>query len=299
MHVEGGVRYCLDPTRVMFSSGNVGERMHFHTNVDASGQVVVDMFAGIGYFTLPLACSMLGRPACIHALELNPVSAAYLVRGAAANHVAGIVSVRQGDNREGYLERCADRVLMGYIPTPRSFVPRALQLLRWPQGGVVHYHYTATEEEANTLPLCHFEQPVFRVRMLARRTVKSYAPRVWHYVADLECVPIVVVAMEQEGLTGVGALAAAVGSMSLAEAAQVRPTPWRPALFFSKPASSTAVGRATGTVHCGLFGCREGGRSVEAAPRPAHGPRPRCAPRRRQGPARGGEVVRHGQPGTR
>ncbi|MGQ0796263.1 MAG: hypothetical protein ACT4OI_00125, partial [Methanobacteriota archaeon] len=54
VHVEGGVRFKLDLARVMFSSGNVAERGRTADAVRA-GDVVVDLFAGIGYFALPIA----------------------------------------------------------------------------------------------------------------------------------------------------------------------------------------------------------------------------------------------------
>ncbi|PWU84734.1 hypothetical protein C4B63_206g3 [Trypanosoma cruzi] len=67
-HVENGIRYSFDVCKVMFCSGNGTERMHFAT-IEARDEVVVDMFAGIGYFTLPLA--VFGFVKVIHALEKN------------------------------------------------------------------------------------------------------------------------------------------------------------------------------------------------------------------------------------
>ena len=46
--------YKLDPLKVMFSSGNVDEKQRM-AHLDCRGETVVDMFAGIGYFTMPLA----------------------------------------------------------------------------------------------------------------------------------------------------------------------------------------------------------------------------------------------------
>ena len=66
-----GVKFWLDVTKVMFSSGNITER-HRIGNIDMTGECVVDAFAGIGYYTLP----MLVRSKAMHvyACELNPNS---------------------------------------------------------------------------------------------------------------------------------------------------------------------------------------------------------------------------------
>ena len=52
-HRENGVLYCLDACLCMFSSGNVTERMRMG-RLQSCGEIVVDMFAGIGYYTLPI-----------------------------------------------------------------------------------------------------------------------------------------------------------------------------------------------------------------------------------------------------
>lgn len=55
-HREGGVTFCLDVTRCMYSSGNVTERLRMG-RMDCSGQTVVDLYTGIGYYTLPVLVS--------------------------------------------------------------------------------------------------------------------------------------------------------------------------------------------------------------------------------------------------
>jgi tRNA wybutosine-synthesizing protein 3 len=52
-HREAGVTYVLDVTRCMFSSGNTSERARMG-RLNCSGETIVDLFAGIGYFTIPL-----------------------------------------------------------------------------------------------------------------------------------------------------------------------------------------------------------------------------------------------------
>ena len=54
IHIENGIRFKMDPQRIMFSSGNMAERRRMAT-ISNSSETVVDLFAGIGYFTLPIA----------------------------------------------------------------------------------------------------------------------------------------------------------------------------------------------------------------------------------------------------
>lgn len=135
-HVENGVRFRLDPSRVMFSSGNVDDRTRFPRRVRA-GEVVVDLFAGIGYWSVPIAVH--ARPARVVACELSPVAHGYLVENVKANGVAHVVEPRLGDCRDVAPRGVADRVLLGYLRGTADFLPTALQALR-PEGGVLHYH---------------------------------------------------------------------------------------------------------------------------------------------------------------
>ena len=49
---ENGIRYALDAAKCMFSSGNVSEKLRV-ARFECGGETVIDLFAGIGYFTLP------------------------------------------------------------------------------------------------------------------------------------------------------------------------------------------------------------------------------------------------------
>ena len=61
--------YKLDAARLMFSSGNIDEKLRM-ASLDCRGETVVDMFAGIGYFTLPLAVH--AHASRVIACEINP-----------------------------------------------------------------------------------------------------------------------------------------------------------------------------------------------------------------------------------
>jgi tRNA wybutosine-synthesizing protein 2 len=188
--VEHGVRWTFDAARLMFAAGNRTERRRAGRLV-RSGEVVLDMFAGIGYFAIPAALS--GRPARVVAVEKNPDAVRYLVRNAERNGVADRIVVVEGDNRTVPLPPAsADRIFLGYLPSAVPWVPRALELLR-SDGGWLHVHTVsdargavewATEEVADSI-----EAEGAQVAAIDAREVKPYGPGRTHVVVDIRATP--------------------------------------------------------------------------------------------------------------
>lgn len=185
--VEHGIRYHLDAARVMFAAGNHTERGRAGRLV-RPGETVVDLFAGIGYFTLPAA--VLGRAGRVHACEANPVAFQYLVENLERNHVADRVTAHRGDNRDAPIPpACADRIFLGFLPDSLPWVPRALELLR-PAGGWLHVHrLQETREEPGSVagPVVDLVVRSGRkVRQASVHPVKPYGPGRRHVVVDVD-----------------------------------------------------------------------------------------------------------------
>ena len=180
IHRENCCLFKLDVTKVMFSVGNQGERMRV-VKLVGEDEIVVDMFAGIGYFTIPIAVHTKAKR--IYAIEINPDSYHYLLENVEINNIENVIPIL-GDSMHVTPEGVADRVIMGHINC-HEFLPKAIKALK--SDGYVHYH--------ETVPEVILERPIERVKraceLLGRnvkiegfRKVKNYSPGVVHVVVD-------------------------------------------------------------------------------------------------------------------
>jgi tRNA wybutosine-synthesizing protein 2 len=189
IHKENGVRFKMDCAKVMFSSGNIDERIRMAT-ISNSNEVVVDMFAGIGFFTIPMAVH--SRPESIYALEMNPTAHHYLTENVQLNNVEKIVEPILGDNRIFEKEGIANRIIMGYLDDTHKYLKKAAKLLK-PEGGIIHYHEKCPNELLNKRPIENIREEIkgseWEVNILNQKNIKSYAPGVSHVVLDVRVYP--------------------------------------------------------------------------------------------------------------
>ncbi|KAK7476905.1 hypothetical protein BaRGS_00031844 [Batillaria attramentaria] len=135
-HLDNGIRYEYDVTRCMFSAGNITEKLRI-AGFKCQGETVVDLYAGIGYFTLPYLVH--GGADYVHACEWNPDAVAALTHNLRLNRVEHRCTVHPGDNQKLPLVGIADRVNLGLIPSSQVGWPVACRVLK-AKGGVLHVH---------------------------------------------------------------------------------------------------------------------------------------------------------------
>ncbi|MBC7086728.1 MAG: class I SAM-dependent methyltransferase family protein [Methanomethylovorans sp.] len=184
VHKENGCVFKLDVTKVMYSKGNLAEKKLM--SISAHDEVVVDMFAGIGYFSIPIAVHSL--PKKVISIELNPVSFDYLRENIYLNHVENLVEPMLGDCALVTPEGIADRVIMGYVGNTHHYLIKGMKALK-PEGGILHYHETTPEKLLFERPINRIKEAAMqlgkKVKILETRRVKKYAPCVWHVVVDV------------------------------------------------------------------------------------------------------------------
>ncbi|XP_069134103.1 tRNA wybutosine-synthesizing protein 2 homolog [Argopecten irradians] len=152
-HVDNGIRYTYDLTKCMFSAGNITEKMRV-AGFNCAGETVVDLYAGIGYFTLPYLVH--AKAAHVHACEWNPDAVEALQKSLVLNRVCDKCTVYQGDNRETCPKNIADRVNLGLIPSSEEGWPVACRALK-SSGGFLHIHSNVTSKHSNN-PDCSGNQ---------------------------------------------------------------------------------------------------------------------------------------------
>ena len=181
IHKENNILFKLDVSKIMFSSGNIYERNRI-AEYSNKNETVVDMFAGIGYFSIPIA--KYSMPKKIYAYEKNPDAYHYLCENIKLNKLNNVVPILS-DCRNAD-ENIADRIIMGYLKDTHIFLPKAIKILN--DNGIIHYHENVVielfDEKISQIKKI-FSNENKNMKIINYRVVKSYAPGVSHVVMDI------------------------------------------------------------------------------------------------------------------
>jgi len=179
VHKEFGSKLLLDVKKVYFSPRLATERRRI-TDQIKEGEIVIDMFAGIGPFSILIARE---HNVKIYSIDINPDAFKYLKKNIELNKLKGNIIPLLGDVEVvlGSLDLKSDRIIMNLPRTAWNFLDTALNSLK--PGGVIHYYEFASE----------FQKPIDRiietayprnVEILNSRKVKSKSPGIWHMGID-------------------------------------------------------------------------------------------------------------------
>lgn len=189
VYTEHGCRFMLDVTKVYFSPRLATEHMRVSSLASAS-EIVVDMFAGIGPFSILIARK---KGAQVYSVDANPDAIKYLKTNCMLNKVENLVHPMLGDARElvpKKLEAMADRIIMNLPSESLEFIDVACLALKT-EGGVIHCYQFQTAPDpigkAVEALRVKIEMTNRKLRRVSEaRLVKSVAPHEWHVVVDAE-----------------------------------------------------------------------------------------------------------------
>lgn len=177
---ENGCLFKLDLKKVMWSKGNNNERIRIAKLVE-DNETIIDMFAGIGYFSIPIGVHSNAKQ--VYSIEINPNSFHYLKENIKLNKINNIIPLL-GDCMDITPEYSADRIIMGYVKTTHHYLKTAIDSLN--KGGVIHYHETVPEKLMDIRPINRIKEVAGdrSVEFLKLNKVKKYSPGVFHVVCD-------------------------------------------------------------------------------------------------------------------
>ncbi len=186
VHREYGHAFALDIATVYFSPRLATERHRVASQVE-EGERVVDMFAGVGPFVVPMAA----RGADVIGVDLNPDAVAYLRENARRNGVEDRVTAVEGDVRDvaSEYEGWATRIVMNLPHSAGDFLETAVALAG--EDCVVHYYDIQHEDDPfgpGVEAIRSAAEPEYEVSVETERVVRSYAPHEVNVCLDVRLV---------------------------------------------------------------------------------------------------------------
>jgi tRNA (guanine37-N1)-methyltransferase len=174
-YTEYGLRFEIDLSEAYFSPRLSGERQRV-LGLMEDGERVLDMFAGVGPFTITLA----GRACVVYATDINPGAVSLMLENITLNRVRNVLPLLADAGRlADILPREFDRVVMNLPFGAVKFLDTALALCR--PGGIIHF-YAMVGEEGALSPILLDKG----CEILGERVVHTYSPSEWLAVYDLK-----------------------------------------------------------------------------------------------------------------
>jgi tRNA (guanine37-N1)-methyltransferase len=188
---EHGCLFKVDINKVYVSPSLNYEHIRVARLVEP-GEVVVNMFAGAGLFSIIVA--KYSRPRLVYSIDINPYAYNYMVENIALNRVEGLVEPILGDAKQVVEEKLvgvADRVLMPYPELALEYLPYALKALRDGRGWIhIYLHiYTSKNEHwrtrAQSIVGDRLRELGARHRVVNIRKIRNVGPRTHQVVVDV------------------------------------------------------------------------------------------------------------------
>lgn len=184
VHLEYGLSYAVDVAKAYFSPRLGSERMRVAAQV-RPGEVVVDMFAGVGPYAVLIARRR--EPRVVYAFDANPDAFRYLEENVRRNRAERVVA-RLGDAQELLAAvEPPDRIVVDYPHGPEEAYRAALARVQ--SGGVVHHYeiLESAEREARAESLVAAAEAAGRTAEVLEQTeVHGWSPTRALFAFDLK-----------------------------------------------------------------------------------------------------------------
>jgi tRNA (guanine37-N1)-methyltransferase len=178
---EHGFIYEMDLDKVYFSPRMSTERKRVTDQV-TDMELVLDMFAGVGPFAVPVS----RRAMYTIAVDKNPDAVEYLNKNIALNKCTRIKAINM-DARDIQTPQPPDRIIMNLPHSAHEFLDVAFRLIN--MGGVIHYYDIRPESEIFDAVTSMIRRKASEsgciVEFMNKRIVRSYSPHEYNIVLDI------------------------------------------------------------------------------------------------------------------
>lgn len=193
LYREHGCSFKIDINKVYVSPSLNYEHIRIARLVKP-GEVVLNMFAGAGLFSIIIAKH--AKPRKVYSIDINPYAYYYMVENIRLNHVEDIVEPILGDAAvvvESKLANSSDRVLMPFPELALEYLDKALRALRDGRGWIhVYLHVKALKGEDYRVKAREIlaerltNLKVGEYRITGLRKIRNVGPRLHQVVIDVE-----------------------------------------------------------------------------------------------------------------
>ena len=171
---EYGHRFAVDLSGAYFSTRLATER-HRIASLVGKKEIVLDMFAGVGPFTIYVA----EKASLVMAVDLNPHAIVLLLENLARNRIRNVMPVLADAQLLPHIIFWKfDRIIMNLPLAGSDYLPVAFELVC--NNGMIHFYALVSREEEYKDLISSLGGEV-----ISERFVHSYSPTQWHAVYDI------------------------------------------------------------------------------------------------------------------
>jgi len=187
-HKEFGCRFRVDVKGAYFSGREATERQRIASMVKPGEKVLV-MFSGICPLPIIIAKKQ-PKVGTVFGIDINPKAHEYAVENVRVNRVPLLVTPVLGNVRVEVpkLKEKFDRILMPLPKGAHEFLDVAFECIK--KGGVIHFYHWDREDDLYTKALKivndEAKKAGEKVKILDKRKVLPYGPRIWKIVIDFK-----------------------------------------------------------------------------------------------------------------
>jgi tRNA (guanine37-N1)-methyltransferase len=200
IHKENNFVFNLDLSQVFFTPRLVFERKRIASSSIQEREIIVDLFAGVGPFSIQIAKN---HDVIIHSFDVNPRAYEQLKENITLNRMKGeiiphnldVKTLLEPTNELGAsLKNNVDRVIMNLPEKSIEFIDVACYLLK-KSGGIIHsYQFSdkpdAVEKAINNLQESIASQNWVVENIIGSKIVKHFSPKAELIAVDLKIMSL-------------------------------------------------------------------------------------------------------------